>query len=146
MQISFPSIPVLPTYAAQVESTYNAAENAKKQFLVAHAAETAATVHPAYRLNRAEQTQRAKQAEKVELQTMFPIGTAVLELRTRSTQKTLNVVVKFTKAGFPVLNCGTILKFKTWENANGIKIVARTKSQSYAYDNRTFMAIQWPTV
>ncbi len=146
MQISFPSIPVLPTYAAQVEATYNAAEKAKDQFLIEAAEATAKNVHPEYRLNRAERTQREKQAEKVELQTMFPIGTAVLEMGRRSTQKTLNVVVKFTKAGFPVLDCGTILKFKTWDNARGIQIVARTKSQSHAYDNTTFMAIQWPTV
>jgi hypothetical protein len=144
MQVTLPPVAVLPTYAAQVEKHYKAGQQTEKDFYAAHAANVKATVHPEYRLNRAEQSQREKQCLKAKLQTLFPIGTAVVQYGYRvKPARYMNVVVKFTASGYPVLDNGDTLKFENWDNQNGIRICARTKSSSFGHDTRNYQAVQW---
>tara|TARA_R110000796_G_scaffold86085_1_gene186431 strand:+ start:337 stop:789 length:453 start_codon:yes stop_codon:yes gene_type:complete len=148
MQISFPSVPVLPNYSTQVENAYNSAKAARTIYLEQAAEMTAKNVHPLYSLNRAERSQRKKQADKVKMQHLFPIGTACIQIREsyQQQQRTFNVVTKFTAAGYPVLDNGDILKFCDDNgNENGICICARTHSSNFDSMTHQYQAIQWNT-
>lgn len=147
MQVTFPPVAVLPTYAAQVEKYYKAGKQAEREFFAAHAENVKKTVHPEYRLNLREQSQRDKEAAKKKLQTLFPIGTAVVRYGYNvKPPRHMNVVVKFTASGYPVLDNGDTLKFENWDNANGIRICARTKSANFGYDVTNYQAVQWSAV
>jgi hypothetical protein len=144
-QVHFPPVTVFPNYAEQVMEKIAAGAAAHEASVAATKQHAAETVHPEYRLNAAERTQMVKQAEKAQLQELFPIGTACVEIRSRygnGTQQKFNIVTKFTKAGYPVLDNGKTLRFKHFMS-EGFCVVARTHSNAYGWDNRTFMACAW---
>ena len=76
---------------------------------------------------------------KIELATFFPIGTMVFSKTKFGNHGRFYRVVSFTKAGYPKLDNGDVLKYMhDGHMHNAFTLAARTTSKSYGYDVKLY--------